>query len=274
MRASSDSKSAFLKKRKAQIDAALGRYLEKYCGRANPVYPSVYYALFPGGKRIRPVLCLEACAAAGGDAKKAIPPATAIELIHCFSLVHDDLPSMDDDDYRRGRLSCHRKFGEAEAVLAGDALNTMAFGVLSEVRETKILKKLLAEISGAAGPRGMIGGQSLDIKYAGRQVSAKKKEEIDRLKTACLFSAPLRCGAIAAGAGSAALNRLSEFGRYFGMAFQLRDDIDDGELKKGSLNAKIKELNGAIASAKTTLDIFGKKAHNLSYLIDMLIYRQ
>jgi len=230
----------------------------------------MHYSIFPGGKRIRPVLCMESCRTLGGNIYDALPAACALELIHNFSLVHDDLPCMDDDDYRRGQLTCHKKFSESDAVLAGDAMLSLAFEILTEIKSDKAMRLTIKEIACATGLFGMIGGQGLDIKYEGKKINDKLKAEINALKTGALFTASCVTGGIAAGAGRAELKKLEIYGKYFGDAFQIRDDIEDKEVSKEKLNIRRKGLDAAIPKAQTALDKFGKKADNLRYLVEQL----
>jgi geranylgeranyl diphosphate synthase type II len=255
---------------KKEIDSALLKYLRRYCSKENPVYAKLVYSMFPGGKRIRPVLCLEACLVCGGSIDEAMVPACALEFLHNYSLIHDDLPAMDNDDYRRGKLTCHKKFGEAGAILAGDALLTMAFEVMQDIEGHRVLRDIMKTVASAAGAKGMIGGQLLDVKYAGKNKSQAVRRKINSLKTGELFYASLKCGALIAEAADRQMLAIERFGRLFGEAFQIMDDLDDGEYNKGALKRRKNELALVIASAKRKLDIFGERAHNLIYLIDTL----
>lgn len=259
-----------IKNRKGLIDKALLEYIGKYADKKNLLYPAVKYALFPGGKRIRAVLCLEACAASGGKINNAVPAACSIELIHNFSLVHDDLPSMDDDDFRRGKLSCHKKYGQANAILAGDAVSVLAFEVLQDINDAKVLKKLISVLSRCTGLYGMIGGQAIDIKYDGKNKTQALKDKINTLKTAELFVAAIVMGGISAKANSREIKALENYGRYFGKAFQLRDDILDKEYARKKLNFRKEELKAIVEKAKSCLEIFGAKAHNLIEIVELL----
>jgi len=253
------------------IDKALAKYISLCEDGSNPIVRPMRYSLFPGGKRIRPILCLEACLVSGGKAAWALPAACALEYIHTFSLIHDDLPSMDDDDFRRGKLSCHKKFGEAKAVLAGDALLNIAFDCVSRAGDPDVAMALVKTLSQATGSRGIIGGQALDIIYAKKRKSERLDHKINMLKTGALFEAALVSGALCAKAGPAKIKRLAEYGRLFGKAFQVRDNVLDGDYPAAVAAAKKTELKSVIKRAKTTLDIFGKKAHNLRYAADMLL---
>ena len=183
-----------------------------------------------GGKRIRPVLCLAACEAVGGLPEDALTAACALEMIHTYSLIHDDLPAMDDDELRRGKATCHVAFGEATAILAGDALLTLAFEVLSSVpltdgRQAALWLRVIQLISQAAGFRGMVQGQMLDIASEGRKLSADELKTMHRLKTGALIEASLACGALLGGADQRQTDLLNSYARKIGLAFQVADDI-------------------------------------------------
>ena len=188
------------------------------------------YSLFAGGKRLRPILALAAAEAVGGEAKgSALEFACAVELVHTYSLIHDDLPCMDDDDLRRGRPTSHKVFGEAVAVLAGDALLTEAFRFLSEI-ETAGVGQLVAELADGSGARGMVGGQALDIEATGKgAIGAAGVEDIHLRKTAMLLAAACAGGAAATGASREVVDQLREYGVALGLAFQAADDWLDVE---------------------------------------------
>ena len=210
------------------IDEYLDNYLEeKY---PEDIFKSMRYSVLAGGKRLRPVLCLEACRVSGGNIEDAIPTACAIEMLHAQSLIHDDLPCMDNDDYRRGKLTNHKVFGEAVAVLAGDALLTFAPQLIIQKStnlsvETKL--KLVEEYCIAAGAYGLIAGQVVDIESEGKQISPETLEFIHTHKTADLFKLSLKSGAIIAGADSERILGMQEIGQKLGFAFQICDDILD-----------------------------------------------
>jgi geranylgeranyl pyrophosphate synthase len=185
------------------------------------------YALFGGGKRLRPALVYLGCEAFGGDPRAVDGAAAAVEMIHTYSLVHDDLPCMDDDDLRRGRPTLHVKFDEATAVLAGDALHTEAFATLAELSEASLAPALVRTLAFAAGLEGMVGGQILDLAAEGRRPSAPIVEAIHRGKSAALIAASLEMGAIGARARAADLRRIREYGMIVGLAFQVADDVLD-----------------------------------------------
>ena len=219
------------------VDRALEKYLPPSTRLPARLHEAMRYSIFGGGKRLRPALAILACEALGGARADALPAACALEMIHTYSLIHDDLPSMDDDDFRRGRPSCHRAYDEATAVLAGDALQAAAFGTIAgHVRRPAIAAALVVELAQAAGSEGMVGGQVLDL--AGSSNSEEDAlERIHRLKTAAMFRGAARMGAISAGAAAGSVNRLGVFGERLGIAFQVVDDILDvsgtaGELGK------------------------------------------
>jgi len=252
------------------VDKALHSILTRYAVSGSDVFKAMRYVMFPGGKRIRPVLCLEACRVCGGNMRQAVYAACAMEFIHNFSLVHDDLPSMDNDDLRRGRPTCHKKFNVATAVLAGDALLTIAFSVLGEVNNPRILRKLIAVISGATGVAGMVGGQGFDMKYMGRRKTAVQQAKINSLKTAALFRAASESGAVSADASAKQIRSMRVYGNFFGEAFQIRDDIHDDAYGSRQLPNKRKLLKKTIEKAKIALDVFGKQADNLRCIADSL----
>lgn len=195
---------------------------------AGEVGDAMRYSLMAGGKRIRPIMVLEFCRVNGGDIRAALPFAAAIEMIHTYSLIHDDLPCMDDDDLRRGRPSCHKRFAEATALLAGDGLLTYAFGLLSSAPlPADRVVRAVACLSEAAGFAGMIGGQMLDLANEGRQVDAVRLDETNLKKTGALITAACKLGCIAAGANGERLAAAETYARNVGLAFQITDDILD-----------------------------------------------
>jgi geranylgeranyl diphosphate synthase type II len=219
----------YLTKRTELIDRALGRFLPKETARPATIHKAMRYSLFAGGKRLRPVLVLAAAEACGGSVADATPAACAVECIHTYSLIHDDLPCMDDDDLRRGRPTSHKVFGEGIAVLAGDALLTVAFEILSRARSTRryATAAQITELAHAAGSRWLVGGQVADLEGEGRALSASELAYIHRCKTAALLTTSLRLGAMSADASAAQLRALTTFGQSVGLAFQIIDDILD-----------------------------------------------
>jgi geranylgeranyl diphosphate synthase, type II len=190
---------------------------------------SVRYSLLAPGKRIRPCLCLMACRACGGEVKQALPAAAAIEMIHCYSLIHDDLPAMDDDDLRRGRPTNHVRFGEATAILAGDGLLTRAFEIIArDVRPADVAAGCIVDLASAAGVEGMVGGQQADLDAeSAEQTTLEQLEAIHRRKTGRLLQAALTMGGRIAGADPQTLRNLRIYGESVGLAFQIADDLLD-----------------------------------------------
>jgi geranylgeranyl diphosphate synthase type II len=220
----------FVASQAAIIEKHLDRYLKPSKGEPPGITRAMRYSVLGGGKRIRPVMCILAYKSAGGRGREVLPVACAVELIHAFSLIHDDLPCMDDDDYRRGRLTCHKKFGEALAVLAGDALLARAFEILAEAAAKRpetapLMTKMTGELARSIGTAGMIGGQVLDLQSEGKKVPISKVRRIHRSKTGCLITATLRFGGALGGAPPAMMRALSRYGEHIGLAFQIRDDV-------------------------------------------------
>ena len=224
-----------------KVDAALDRYLPPEDARPETLHRAMRYSVFSGGKRIRPVFCLAAAEACGGDAERALPVACAIELIHTYSLIHDDLPCMDDDDMRRGKPTSHKVFGEAVAVLAGDALLTYAMEVIVDeggrLLGPETALAVASDITGAIGSDGMVAGQVLDMECENRDIDEGLMEYIHSRKTGRLITASVRSGAMAAGAGEDMLEGLTTYGRKLGLAFQIIDDVLDEEGSFGDLKS-------------------------------------
>lgn len=225
---------AYLEERRRLVNRALEGYLPAVRGPAFQVVQAMHYSLFAGGKRLRPILCLAAAEAVGGDPGEVLPVACALEMIHTYSLIHDDLPAMDNDDLRRGKPTCHKQYNEATAILAGDGLLTAAFHLLGssarrfDGREAALLE-IVELIGAAAGYQGMVGGQMLDLKAEGREVTLKELELIHRLKTGALLTAAVKSGALAAGGNRQQVALLTAYGEKFGLAFQITDDLLDVE---------------------------------------------
>jgi geranylgeranyl diphosphate synthase type II len=220
---------AYLQDRQKIVEEALEHYLPGEDNVPADIYKAVRYSVFNGGKRIRPILCLAATEAVGGDLGPAIPVACALELIHSYSLIHDDLPAMDNDDFRRGKSTCHKVFGENIAILAGDALLTEAFVLLSHVEKVRLSAErrlaVIQEIAQAAGICGMVGGQALDV-LSGKSASGEGTlYEIHRRKTGALIVAAVKSGAIIFNARKDKIQALAEYGINVGLAFQIADDI-------------------------------------------------
>ena len=220
---------AYLRSRRKEIDRALDYYLPKTNVKPTTLHKAMRYSLFAGGKRLRPILCLAAAEACRGKVSNALPLACALECIHTYSLVHDDLPSMDNDDYRRGRPTCHKVFGEGIAVLAGDALLTIAFEIVSRSKPAPRydMSILLREIAVAAGSQKLIAGQVADLEAEGRKVKRDQLRFIHENKTAAILKSSIRLGAMSANADAKKLRAVTQFGHGLGLAFQVIDDILD-----------------------------------------------
>ena len=253
------------------VEEALERALPNISHSPQVLHEAMRYSVFSGGKRFRPLLCLGACEAAGTPARQALSAACAIELIHTYSLVHDDLPAMDDADERRGRASCHRRFGEANAILAGDALLTLAFELLSRNGAVHSLE-MIRTVGRACGTAGLIGGQVLDLSVGRLREPQfpRRLEEIARRKTASLITASVIAGALAGGATIRQLQWLRRYGQRIGLAFQLIDDVHDQEglaqaMGMGAARAHARRL---IVQARDALAPFGTRAQTLRQLAD------
>jgi geranylgeranyl diphosphate synthase type II len=219
----------FLSTRGQAVNQALDRFLPPSTARPATIHKAMRYSLFAGGKRMRPALCLAAAAACGGAEAEALPLACAVECIHTYSLVHDDLPSMDNDDYRRGKLTNHKVFGEAIAVLAGDALLTQAFEIaaLSRGWPRYPHRTLILELARASGSLELIAGQVADIEGEGKKTSRRQLQYIHERKTSALLCCSARLGGMSANCTAAQLKALTSFGYHVGLAFQIIDDILD-----------------------------------------------
>jgi geranylgeranyl diphosphate synthase type II len=220
----------YLERRKAFVDEALAGFVPGEEIHPPVIFEAARYSLLAGGKRLRPILCLAAAEAVGGECSAVLPVACALEFIHTYSLIHDDLPAMDNDDYRRGRLTSHKVFGEDIAILAGDALLTEAFQLLTRREllpgiDPARLLDVACEIAKAAGWFGMVGGQVLDVQAEGKSLDREALQRVHRLKTGAMILVSLRAGAILSGAPEEALTALSDYGKRIGLAFQIADDI-------------------------------------------------
>lgn len=288
----------------------------RFPGTPARLMEAIQYSLTAGGKRLRPALvmeCWRACRpgnpardgangdarsrrAGGGDVsyRSALAAAAAIELIHTFSLVHDDLPAMDDDDLRRGRPTNHKVFGEAMAILAGDAMVTMAFEIIASDADPSLAPALVRELASASGPAGMIGGQVLDIDSENLALELEQLQQLHRMKTGALLTAACRLGAMAAGAQAAALAAVTDFGRHLGLAFQIVDDLLDvtatpeqlgkatcKDAGKGKntypallgVEGSRQEADRQLAAALASLDVLGSAADTLRTLADFVVRR-
>ena len=254
-----------LKRDKQIIERALKEYIGKLRGPVG-LKRAMRYAVFSGGKRLRSILAIESGRALRGNVKKALPFACAIEFVHNFSLIHDDLPAMDNDDTRRGKPTCHKKFGEGLAILAGDALLNLAFGILSNLKQKKALG-VISLLSDAIGVRNMIGGQALDLACGNERF----RNKINRMKTAALMALSCKVGALTAGAGPKPVKRMYEFGINLGLAFQIADDIKDSRHKQSALARMEKEVKSFISKGKRYIAPFGEKADTLRYIADSVL---
>jgi geranylgeranyl diphosphate synthase type II len=260
---------AYLDTRGKLIDRALDRFLPRASVKPRTIHAAMRYSLFAGGKRLRPALTLAAAEACGGAVEPALPAACAVECIHTYSLIHDDLPCMDDDDLRRGRPTSHKVYGEGIAVLAGDALLTIAFEILAQAKETPRyqMPALVRELATASGSQWLIGGQVADLEGEGQKITGAQLKYIHRCKTAALLTASIRLGAMSANATSTRLQNLTDFGQSLGLAFQVIDDILDVTQTTEKLG---KTAGKDVAATKATYPaIFGlersrEEAHRLT----------
>lgn len=233
------------------------------------------YAVFSGGKRFRPVMALSACKACGGEMEDALIPAVALELIHCYSLVHDDLPALDNDDVRRGQPTVHKKYGEDIAILTGDGLLTYAFQLLATMRDAEKAVLLIREISMAVGTYGMIGGQVADLRFQNEEIDLPMLDFINVHKTGKLLWVSALTGAISASADQEKTAMIHSYGELMGLAFQAVDDLLDGDgylkvMKASEVKANVRDL---IARAKKSIKGLGVSAEDLMSLADVLLDR-
>ena len=244
---------AYLQDRRKIVEEALHRYLPAENNTPAEIYKAIHYSVFAGGKRLRPILCLAAVEATCGDLAPAMPVACALELIHTYSLIHDDLPAMDNDDFRRGKPTSHKVFGENIAILAGDALLTEAFVLLSRAEKVRFSAEkrlaIIQEIAQAAGIAGMVGGQTLDVLSEKTNPDEKVLNEIHRRKTGTLIKAAVKSGALISNARENKIQALSDYGINIGLAFQIADDILNVE---GDRNLLGKETGSDAALGKVT----------------------
>lgn len=285
-----------LRERRRLVGSALERWLPTEDERPPELHAAMRYAVLGEGKRLRPVLVLAAAEACGGEADQALRAAAAVEFVHSYSLVHDDLPAIDDDDLRRGRPTCHKVFGEAMAILAGDALLTLAFEVLTEqVEDCALATALVCELARAAGHAGMVGGQVVDILSEGEEPSSELLDYIHRHKTGALIRASVRMGSLCAGAPEERLRALTAYGERVGLAFQIADDCLDvtssakelgkatqKDLERGKLTypglVGLEEARAAarrlVEEAVVWLQDFGAEARLLEQLARFMIRRR
>ena len=244
----------YLQNKKIVVDKKLEELLPPESVYPPRIHQAMRYSLFSGGKRIRPILCLAACEAVGGNTEQALPVACAIELVHTYSLVHDDLPAMDDDDLRRGRPTSHKAFGEALAILAGDALLTQVYYILSHHSrkvgvDPGIILQVIEEISLSAGSMGMIGGQVVDLESEDQYIELPRLEYIHTHKTGALIRCAVVSGALLGGSSADKMNRFRSYGEIIGLAFQIVDDILDIKGEEVKLG---KSIGSDLAQKKAT----------------------
>jgi len=289
----------YLAKKKDIVDKSLEKLVPPSTAFPPSVHEAIRYSLFAGGKRVRPILVIAAAEALGASTADLLPFAGALELIHTYSLIHDDLPALDDDDFRRGRATCHKVYGETIAILAGDGLLNMAFEVLSDSRRLKAvsaqrLVAIIKEISTASGVYGMVGGQVVDIESEGKDIDFPTLEYIHTHKTGALIRASVRTGALYAKASKKQFSALTHYGELVGLAFQIFDDIlditgsreetgkDEGsDLKKGKqtfpsfygLDESRRRAVEVSERAVLALKDFGRKADPLRELAKYIVNR-
>lgn len=261
---------AYLEQQRGIVDTALERAMPPENTPPSLLHKAMRYSTFSGGKRIRPILCMASASALGRECECAILPAIAVEILHTYTLVHDDLPCMDDDDLRRGKPTVHKVFGEANAVLVGDALQALAFEIISmaKVPENYPPHQLVHELACTAGSRGVVGGQAEDIRLTGQHPTTKEINFVHLHKTADMFRTSLRLGAISANADPEQLEALSAYGTSLGLAFQITDDILDAENRKQDelsclmihdIPTARNKARKLIAEAKNALNILEEK---------------
>jgi geranylgeranyl diphosphate synthase type II len=290
----------YFETRRAAVESYLAEYMERSEVGNDTLREAMKHTLFSGGKRFRPTLAIAAAEVFDKGMETVMPAACALELIHTYSLVHDDLPSMDDDDFRRGKPTSHKVFGEAMAILAGDALLTAAFDLIARnrkvpgVTDSQVLD-VVSDVARACGAAGMVGGQAIDIESTGVELDSEHIETLDRLKTGALIGVSARIGAVLAGVSKPDVDSMMRYGQCLGIAFQISDDVldavgdeskmgkrlrKDAENKKNSL-VRVLGLDGAreraaqyIGEAKRALEPFGDKALMLADLADLVVNRE
>jgi geranylgeranyl diphosphate synthase type II len=290
----------YLQEQKALVDEALARYLPGEEHYPPAIFQAMRYSVFAGGKRVRPILAIAAAEALGGTATDVLPLACALECIHTYSLIHDDLPALDDDDYRRGRLTNHKVFGEANAILAGDALLTFAFELMGDARHwpqfvPERVVQVMHEVAYAIGTFGMIGGQVVDLQMEGQDIDLPALQYIHAHKTGALIRTSVRSGGILGGGSPAAVEALTHYGTHIGLAFQIMDDILDvrGDeqlmgkaLRKDDARSKATyprlvglaesevRAQAAVNASIAALDIIGERGAMLRDLAHFIIARE
>lgn len=290
----------YLQEQKALVDEALARYLPGEEHYPPAIFQAMRYSVFAGGKRVRPILAIAAAEALGGTAADVLPLACALECIHTYSLIHDDLPALDNDDYRRGRLTNHKVFGEANAILAGDALLTFAFELMGDARHwpqfvPERVVQVMHEVAYAIGTFGMIGGQVVDLQMEGQDVDLLALQYIHAHKTGALIRTSVRSGALLGGGSPAAVEALTHYGTHIGLAFQIMDDIldvrgdeqlmgkalrKDNERRKatyprlvGLAESEVR-AQAAVTASIAALDIIGERGAVLRELAHFIIARE
>jgi geranylgeranyl diphosphate synthase, type II len=290
----------YLQEQKALVDEALARYLPGEEHYPPAIFQAMRYSVFAGGKRVRPILAIAAAEALGGTAADVLPLACALECIHTYSLIHDDLPALDNDDYRRGRLTNHKVFGEANAILAGDALLTFAFELMGDARHwpqfvPERVVQVMHEVAYAIGTFGMIGGQVVDLQMEGQDIDLPALQYIHAHKTGALIRTSVRSGAILGGGSPAAVEALTYYGTHIGLAFQIMDDIldvrgdeqlmgkalrkDDARRKAtyprlvGLAESEVR-AQAAVTASIAALDIIGERGAVLRDLAHFIIARE
>ena len=246
----------YLREKKETVDSALERYFPKEMGFPTSIHKAIRHSLFAGGKRIRPILSMAAYEAAGGEGSGVLPFACALEMIHTYSLIHDDLPAMDDDDYRRGKPTCHKVFGEGIAILAGDGLLTEAFRLMADPSvlnnlscSERVVLDVVHEVAEAGGVSGLVGGQVVDIESEGKKVDLPTLQYIHTHKTGALIRVSVRAGAKLAGVQEERLKAFTRYGERVGLAFQIADDILNVE---GNVSLLGKQTGSDLSRGKAT----------------------
>lgn len=256
----------YLRANQERVNAAL-EDLWKDVASPTPLVQAMRYSLLGGGKRLRPILCIAGCEAVGGALANVLPAACALELVHTYSLIHDDLPAMDNDDLRRGMPASHKAFDEATAILAGDALLTAAFEILAEAGrrfpgDSLRWLEVIHLISQAAGYAGMVQGQMMDISFEGKAITPTDLETLHRMKTGALIQASVQAGALLGGGDARQVDALGAYGRYIGLAFQVADDILDIEGKPEELGKPVgSDQARKKATGPSLMGIKDAKAH-------------
>lgn len=235
----------FLAAKKVIVENYLRTVFSSLSGRSGILKEAMEYSVFSNGKRVRPALAIAACEAMDGEVEQLLPFACSLEMIHAYSLIHDDLPCMDNDDMRRGKPTCHKVFGEGIALLAGDALLTEAFRIMADPRYSavhpSVAREIIYEIAFAAGAEGMVGGQTMDVVYEGKKGTKSIVNFIHSAKTSALIRASVRTGALVGLASPPKLAKLTTYGESIGLAFQIKDDLLDAEGNEAEVGKKLKK---------------------------------